>query len=222
MARQEFTARLAPLHLLSHPFYQDWMAGRLTRAQLKDYSEQYYAHVAAFPRYLSAIHSLGVEEADRRILLENLNDEEGVGFEASHPELWMRFAEGMGSTREEVRAAKPRDGVQNVMNTFFGFARRSFHEGLGALYAYESQVPEIAESKILGLRERYGITDTRTLEFFEIHRQADVAHREALEVLLERLTEQQKQEALNASIETAQALWNFLSEIHDRNTGVAA
>ena len=43
--------------LLKHPFYQTWSAGGLTLERLRDYAAQYYRHVEAFPRYLSALHS---------------------------------------------------------------------------------------------------------------------------------------------------------------------
>jgi hypothetical protein len=50
-------ARIAQRGLLQHPFYQSWTKGELTLPVLRDYAEQYYQHVAAFPTYLSALHS---------------------------------------------------------------------------------------------------------------------------------------------------------------------
>lgn len=200
-------------HLLKHPFYQAWMKGEVTREELRDYAGQYYFHVNRFPRYLSAIHSLCENEEARASVLENLNDEEGVSHGVSHPELWLRFAEGMGVSRDEVRATAPRDAIREVAATFFHFARSSYHEGLGALYAYESQVPEIAASKIEGLKGRYGINDPRTLEFFAVHEKADVAHRESVRSLLEALSPWEKEEAAAAADCAARALWSFLSDV---------
>lgn len=209
-----FTATLAPLHLLNHPFYQDWMAGKISATQLQDYAAQYYQHVDAFPRYLGAIHSNCTDAVQRREILDNLNDEEGVNHGVSHPELWLQFAEGMGADRATVTATAPRAAIQDVMDTFFENARRSYHEGLGALYAYESQVPEIAESKIKGLREQYNVHDARTLQFFEVHKVADIHHRTTIKNLLEALPKIEKQEALAAAEAAATALWNFLSDVH--------
>ncbi len=209
-----FAAKLEPLHLLKHPFYMDWMQGKITRDQLQDYAAQYYQHVAAFPRYLGAIHSQCEDATQRREILDNLNDEEGVTHGTSHPELWLQFAEGMGVDSDKAKTTSPRVGIQNVMDTFFRHARSSFHEGLGALYAYESQVPEVADSKITGLREQYGVTDARTLQFFEIHKSADVWHRQVLKDMLDKLPEPQKQEAAAAAEEAATALWDFLTEVH--------
>ncbi|MES3037345.1 MAG: CADD family putative folate metabolism protein [Bdellovibrionota bacterium] len=213
----QFAQEIAALHLLNHPFYQDWMAGKLSRPVLQDYATQYATHVNAFPRYIGAIHSMSENPVARKIMLENLNDEEGVSYGVSHPELWLRFAEGLGVNREEINVASPRPAIQKVVATFFKHSRSSFHEGLGALYAYESQVPEIAHSKIEGLQKNYGVTDSRTLEFFEVHKHADVYHREAVEGLLNALPENQKIDALKAAKEAAQSLWDFLTDVHKEN-----
>ena len=102
----------------------------------------------------------------------------------------------------------------NVVDTFFKYANKSFHEGLGAIYAYESQVPQIAESKIEGLKTRYDVTSESGLKFFEVHKTADIYHREAIEKILNDLTEDQKAEAVKAAQVTAQSLWDFLSDTH--------
>ncbi len=201
-------------HLLQHPFYRDWMMGRITPDQLKDYACQYYRHVEAFPRYLSAIHSLSPHSLAQKILLENLNDEEGVTHGKPHPALWLQFAAGMGAAESAVKDSVPRAAIQNVVDTFFACARSSFAEGIGALYAYEYQVPEIAESKIEGLRGRYGIHEEATLEFFEVHRKADVYHREALDSLLDALSPEEKDLAEQAALRAGRALWDFLSDVH--------
>ena len=51
---QELDARIARFDLLCHPFYQAWSDGKLTTDDLREYSAEYYHHVAAFPTYLSA------------------------------------------------------------------------------------------------------------------------------------------------------------------------
>ncbi len=216
-----FSASFAHLHLLNHPFYQAWMAGTLSHETLCSYATQYYFHVDRFPRYLSAIHSQCESPAQRLKLLENLNEEEGTTFGASHPELWLQFAEGLGVKRETVLSANPCETIQNVTSQFFRFSRSSFHEGLGALYAYESQVPEIAESKLEGLKAQYGIHDEKALAFFEVHRKADVEHRSVILEMLEKLPNEQKTAAQNAAKEAAQSLWNFLTEMHQEREACA-
>src|SRR5438105_4760532 len=85
--------RLKDRHLLNHAFYRAWNEGSITRSTLQGYACQYYHHVAAFPRYLSATHSQCSDLKSRQVLLENLRDEE-TGDE-NHPELWLRFVEAL-------------------------------------------------------------------------------------------------------------------------------
>lgn len=206
--------RIAPLNLLNHPFYQAWNMGSLTRETLQDYAGQYYHHVSAFPRYISAAHSLCEDIEKRKLLLENLVDEENRG--TDHPELWMQFAEGVGADRVEVKKSELAKQTRQLIDTFFQFCRSSYPEGLASLYAYEHQIPEIATVKIDGLKKFYGVNDDRGLKFFTVHQEADVYHREACEKLLDQLTPAEQEKALYAAEQTAKALWNFLSGVESR------
>ena len=49
------------------------------------------------------------------------------------------------------------------------------------------------------------------LEFFEVHKEADVYHREACEKLLDGLSKNEQEKAEKAALSTAKYLWNFLS-----------
>ncbi|MBK8204535.1 MAG: CADD family putative folate metabolism protein [Bdellovibrionales bacterium] len=207
--------KLLTAGLIKHPFYQAWTAGILSHDVLRSYATQYYFHVDCFPRYLSAIHSVCESQSQRKKILEKLNEEEGILHGTSHPELWLQFAEGLGVRRDEILAENPGPAVQNVISLFFRFSRSSFEEGLGALYAYESQVPEIAESKLEGLRLRYGIDDEKTLSFFEVHRKADIEHRSVILEMLEKLPFEKQRLAQSASIEAAQSLWDFLTTVQE-------
>ena len=94
---------------------------------------------------------------------------------------------------------------------FFAQARKSYAEGLASLYTYERQIPEIAETKIQGLKKFYGVSSKEGLEFFEAHKSADVIHRAECEKLLDGLSKEEQKKAENASLLTARYLWNFLS-----------
>ena len=76
MFSKELGEKLDQFHLLLQFYQVYWNEGKLTREIIKDYAEQYYQHVKAFPRYISATHSICEDLDKRRILLENLQDEE--------------------------------------------------------------------------------------------------------------------------------------------------
>ena len=210
MFSKELNKKLDRYHLLTHPFYQVfWNEGKLTREIIKDYAEQYYQHVKAFPRYISATHSICDDIEKRKILLENLNDEENT--DGDHPKLWKNFAASVGADKEKIDDIKPDWFTKDMIDNFFSQARSSYAEGLASLYTYERQIPEIAETKIQGLKKFYGVNSEEGLEFFEAHKSADVVHRAECEKLLDSLSKEEQIKAEKASVLTARYLWNFLS-----------
>ncbi|PYI48624.1 MAG: pyrroloquinoline quinone biosynthesis protein PqqC, partial [Verrucomicrobia bacterium] len=155
---EEIDNDIAAKHLLKHPFYLAWARGELSNEALTDYARQYYHHVAAFPTYLSAVHAKCEYQATRKQLLNNLIDEEAGS--PNHPELWLHFAKGLGVSEDDVRNTTKESETQTLINTFRSVCGNgSTAEGLAALYAYESQIPAICESKIDGLRKHYRFTN---------------------------------------------------------------
>jgi pyrroloquinoline-quinone synthase len=211
--------KVAERAMLSHPFYQAWTEGRLPLDTLRAYARQYFHHVEAFPRAVSAVHSACPDRDGRRMLAENLAEEEGLETgKQDHAGLWLMFAAGIGETEDAVRAQELNAETRALIDTFRRLSRRSYPSGLGALYAYESQFPAVAIAKIGGLIDRYGISSEETLRFFRVHESADVEHSSVCRSLLDRLPEEEKAEAVAAGEELAGALWNFLSGVEARST----
>jgi pyrroloquinoline-quinone synthase len=97
-------------------------------------------------------------------------------------------------------------------------------EALAAFYAYESQVPRVANEKARGLRETYG-ADEQTCRYFTVHTTADVYHSRMWRQQLERLLETQpesEEKALAAGENAAKALWKALDGIEESRTTLAA
>jgi pyrroloquinoline-quinone synthase len=206
--------RVAQRAMLTHPFYQAWTEGRLPLDTLRAYARQYFHHVEAFPRAVSAVHSACPDRAGRRMLAENLAEEEGIeAGKQDHASLWLMFACGLGESEDAVRNQALNPETEALIATFRKLSHQSYAAGLGALYAYESQFPGVARAKIDGLVERYGIDAEETLRFFRVHETADVEHGAVCRALLDQLPEDQQAEAIAAGEELAGALWNFLSGV---------
>ncbi len=206
--------KVAARAMLSHPFYQAWTDGTLPLDTLRQYARQYFHHVEAFPRAVSAVHSACPDRDGRRMLAENLAEEEGIeAGKQDHASLWMMFACGLGENETAVREQALNDETRALIDTFRRLSRKSYASGLGALYAYESQFPGVASAKIDGLIERYDVKDEATLRFFRVHETADVEHSRVCRELLDRLPEDERIEAIDAGDELAGALWNFLSGV---------
>ena len=78
--------------------------------------------------------------------------------------------------------------------------------GLAALYAYESQIPAVAETKIDGLKTFYGIDEERALDFFQTHIEADEWHAQVARDLLADATPNEQAAALEAVEDALDAL----------------
>lgn len=208
---------IASRGLLAHPFYRAWTRGGLTLAILRDYACQYFHHVEAFPTYLSALHSHTEDAGTRRRVLSNLIDEEAGS--PNHPELWLQFAEGLGASRKEVLVSDARNETRGLVETFRSICRnRSTAEGLAALYAYESQIPAVAESKIAGLERFYGVHSPHTLAYFRVHIEADREHAAVERLLLEaHVNAGNATVAMEAADDALDALWEMLSGVCSHN-----
>lgn len=208
---------IASKHLLTHPFYLAWTRGELSKEALCDYAQQYYHHVAAFPTYLSAVHSKCDDQPTRREILSNLIDEEAG--ERNHPELWLQFAESLGLARDQVRAAKKEPETAALIKNFRDVCGTgSTAEGLAALYAYESQIPAVSESKINGLKKHYGFDDPKGYEYFTVHVEADREHSATERELLGELLKDDNAVSVKAAVErVVNSLWDLLSGVCHRH-----
>ena len=225
----QLEARIAPYDMLGHPFYQAWAEGELTRDDLRDYAQDYYHHVEAFPSYLAAF-GLRLEDGElRRAVLANMCDEKGVEgrrgmASVPHSDLWLDFAEGMGSSRN-LDWHSPVPEVRQLVRHFHRVAGEgSPEEVLAAFYVYESQVPRIAHEKARGLREMYG-ADDKTCGYFKLHAAADVRHSQVWRQQLEKRIVAKPGAtlaALDAAETAARMLWKALDGIEARRGAAVA
>jgi pyrroloquinoline-quinone synthase len=226
---EQLEASIAKYDLLCHPFYRAWSAGKLRRGDLSEYARQYYHHVEAFPSHLAEL-AVRLDEGElRRAVLANMCDEKGAAGESGkdsvpHSELWLDFAEGMGS-RRDMQWHLPAAEIRELMRHFHHVASEgTAEEALAAFYVYESQVPRIATEKERGLRKMYG-ADDKTCGYFALHATADIYHsnvwRKQLESCIAEHPEK-AQAALDAAENTAKMLWRALDGIETARTTLAA
>ncbi|HEY2801312.1 MAG TPA: CADD family putative folate metabolism protein [Chthoniobacterales bacterium] len=209
--------QIAARHLLTHPFYLAWTRGELRRESLADYARQYYQHVAAFPTYLSAAHAGCDDLSVRRQLLDNLIDEEAG--EPNHPQLWRQFAESLGVSSDDLDATKTWPETAHLIATFRDICRNeSTAAALAALYAYESQIPAVSESKIDGLIKYYGFENGESYRYFTVHAEVDREHSAVERALLEEQMETADVDPVKAAADRVlEALWEFLSAVCRRH-----
>ena len=107
--------------------------------------------------------------------------------------------------------------TDRLVDGYFNLVQTDYPTGLGALYAYERQTPEISKSKIEGLKSHYGIDNDHTLQFFKVHMKADEWHREEIAGLMESLSVKNQERAAKGAQIGAKLLWSFLDGIMEKN-----
>ena len=146
----------------------------------------------------------------------------GLGDEVAHPGVVGLVGEVgellLGDGHVDTQAAEPLDSTRDS-----GAALRDicdgddYRNGVAALYAYESQVPEVSRTKREGLAKYYALDDPRAVEFFTIHEEADLRHRAEERAVLARECRDatSRDAAVAAAGDAAQALWEFLDGVYD-------
>jgi pyrroloquinoline-quinone synthase len=209
---RKLDAAIAEKNLLKHPFYRAWQAGKLSREALQLYAAQYYRHVEAFPKHLRVL-AARTEGLLHRLIEENLAEEESPS--GSHPKLWRDFAAAVGVGEDDITCCPALPGTQAVVEKFREICGdRPVAEAVAALYAYEAQVPEIATTKIEGLKKFYRFEEPEGIAYFTVHEEADKAHRAAWRGWLEEHADGNEDEIVATAREALDALWGALDAVH--------
>ncbi len=221
MQTQEILGRLdALIHsrsILLHSFYVAWNAGELTHEQLETYAKVYYPHVVSFPKHLKTAASGADDPTVQKELEQNLGDE--ISRPKPHNELWLDFAEGLGLDRNAVATATAHPAARNIVDTFTRLTGDNTVSALAALYAYESQQPEVSRRKADGLRRYYGIDESATLAYFEVHAETDIRHRNGEREALSRCVSAGAPDdlILDSANEALTAYWELLDGVCDES-----
>lgn len=154
-----------------------------------------------------------IDVPTRQAILENLIDEER-GPE-NHPELWLRFCDALGLDRDDVRRAELLPETRDALAAMRSVARdMPAPAAVAALYAYETQQPEVMTAKREGLRDLYGVTSGH--DYFEVHERLDVEHSAGERALLARQAagyEAQIEAAAQAALDATYTLLDGIERV---------
>jgi pyrroloquinoline-quinone synthase len=137
----------------------------------------------------------------------------------NHPELWKRFASALGVDDVDLAKMEKQSETKDLIDTFRSVCSSgSTTEGLATLYAYESQITAICESKIDGLKKHYGFNDPKGYEYFSVHIEADKEHSAAERQILSANLDNRNIDNVRASVNRVlDALWEMLSGVCRRH-----
>ena len=171
------------INVLEHPFYQRWSAGELSVEELALYAGEYRSAVVALARASElAAQKAGPKHASS---LQRHAEEE-----ASHVQLWDRFAAAAGAHDAAVEADEPALAETDSCAAAWT-AGEELLEHLAVLYAIEAGQPEVSQTKLEGLSEHYGYRpEGPAVEYFTLHERLDREHaRQARELIAELMAE---------------------------------
>jgi pyrroloquinoline-quinone synthase len=189
--KNELNSRIEPWKLLKHPFYQAWEKGELPEVALQAYAKEYGAFIATLPNGW-----------------KTLGDSETAHEEVEHAELWDQFAKSLDT---EVSTPVLPAIKQLVASSDQLFEERA--STMGAMFAFEVQQPETATTKLKGLRDHFSLPESAEEYFIEHTNNQHEA--EKLLVLMQSLSAEDMDKALEACEGMSQALWNALTDIYD-------
>src|SRR5205823_7156402 len=131
------------------------------------------------------------------------------------PDLWLKFAKSLGVSHIDAQNTEKWLETKNLIDAFQSVCGNgSTAEGLAALYAYESQIPAICESKIDGLKKHYGFNNPKAYEYFSVHIEADREHSAAERNMLSGYIDNHNVDKVRAAAQRIlDALWEMLSGV---------
>lgn len=201
----EFWNRLGEVRerydVLRHPFYLRWSEGTLKLDELAHYSGQYRHAVVA----LADATAVAARSEEAGPDAPELSDH--AAEEAAHVQLWDEFVLTVGG---DVAAA-PSPETRDCAAVWAGDNSRAFLHTLVAMHTIESTQPAISTTKQDGLARHYGIPSAT---YFEVHRQRDVEHADAVRGLIESRRAGADEDALIATAEDVlRANWRLLDGV---------
>ncbi len=197
----------------THPLHVNMNAGHLSRAQIQHWVANRYYYQAMIPLKDAAILSNCPHPAVRRVWIQRIIDHDGAADGRGGIEDWLRFAEAVGLSREEVldeRHIVP--GVYFAVDAYVTFARtHPWIEGVAASLT-ELFAPDLMQERIAAFEHHYTWVTPDGLTYLKTRlTQAPRDANHALQLVTEYCRTREQQERAIAALEFKNdVLWSML------------
>jgi len=166
----------------THPFFTAVEQGKAPRPLLRAWVKQFYPWLASVPIAMAERYSNCPIDTEldpfRRLILDQLLEEAGDphGKTTGHPELWLRFCEGLGVPRQEVLAEPQLPNTMVAIDDFL-YTNRVNPFFISAAGSSEPPNVELCARLLPAFRKHYAVPE-ENLEYYRLHVTADVEHSE--------------------------------------------
>ncbi len=181
--RDELTRyKMAHHPFKTHPFFDRLERGEVPIEVVGSWARQFYPWLASVPIAMAErFANCSWEPANdpyRRMILDQLVEEAGdpKGKAPGHPELWLRFCEGLGLSRESVQGARLLPSTMVAIDDFL-YTNRVNTFYVSAAGSSEPPNVELCARLLPAFRNEYKV-DEAHLEYYNLHVVADVEHSE--------------------------------------------
>jgi pyrroloquinoline-quinone synthase len=229
LSREQFRERLLAIMDLKHHWAWPILMGpETTIAQLRiHYQQEYHVYVRDFPVLLARVHGQNPPPDVRRMLAENIYEEDtgGLSFGRSHPELFHEMMRGLGFEIAAFERAKlmpasaayrrwleqataHRDWVVGAA-TMAIFVEGSVKDRKEILEPSKPKTQEEIEAYVSDhpLIRHHGIARA-SMDLIRAHQKVEAGHRhDAYEMVLAHTKTAKQQQAILASLRKSLRLW---------------
>jgi pyrroloquinoline-quinone synthase len=184
---EKFRDELTKYKMANHPFkthrfFRQLEQGEIPKPVVQAWVKQFYPWLASVPVAMAErFANCSWEPSNdryRRMILDQLVEEAGdpKGKEPGHPELWLRFCEGLGLPRSEVQSAPLLPSTMVAIDDFL-YTNRVNPFYVSAAGSSEPPNVDLCARLLPAFRKHYGVDDAH-LEYYRLHVTADVEHSE--------------------------------------------
>jgi pyrroloquinoline-quinone synthase len=199
-----------------HPFHRAMNEGGLSRRQIQGWAANRFYYQENLPRKDAAILANCPHREVRRRWVRRILDHDGTAAGEGGIEAWLRLAEAVGLTREEVRDERHViPGVRFAVDAYVTFARtRPWAEAIASSLT-ELFAPDLMAERLAAFERYYPWIDPRGLAYFRARlTQAPRDCEHALQVVTEYCRTPDEQEGAVAALSfKCDVLWSMLDAI---------
>jgi pyrroloquinoline-quinone synthase len=164
----------------THPFFERLERGEVPPEVVERWVTQFYPWLACVPIAMAERFARCSFEAKfdpyRRMILDQLVEEAGdpKGKEPGHPELWLRFCEGLGLSRAKIQAAALLPSTLVAIDDFL-YLNREVPFYVSAAGSSEPPNVELCQRLLPAFKRHYHVDDEH-LTYYTLHVTADEDH----------------------------------------------